>query len=152
VSLPPLEFLLCYSCLVIRFLLGDSITQGGKLNLEVKPKLGHHPHLEDNPHSEDIIHNPHLDKPMGSSGSLAQYWNLSYLGKSTILAGGNHLKLVLLYPLVWASHTQVLPIPFGVQTFKLVSLFKGTFLNQYNPMGYMPPHTHLNLLGSSHHM
>jgi hypothetical protein len=55
VALLPLEFLLCYSLLVTIFLLGDSITQGGEINLEVKPKLGHHLHLEDNPYKEDII-------------------------------------------------------------------------------------------------
>jgi len=60
VSLLPLEALLRHSLLVIRFLLGGNTIPGGKLNLEVKPKLGHHPHLEDNPRLEDIIH--HMDK------------------------------------------------------------------------------------------
>jgi hypothetical protein len=43
--------------------IGGQYNPGGKLNLEVKPKLGHHPNLEDNPYSEDIIHNMDRTSP-----------------------------------------------------------------------------------------
>jgi hypothetical protein len=119
----PLAYLLHHSLLVIIFSLGGNVTLGGKLNLEVKPKLGHHPHLEENSHLEDITHNMDIT-------SSDHYPSIGTFSSKEIHnhLGGNNLKLDLSYPLVWASHISVLPIPFRVQMFNLVSLSKGTSL------------------------
>jgi hypothetical protein len=126
---------------------GGNITLGGKLNLEVKPKLGHHPHLEDNPRLEDIIHLWTEHSP----GSLAQYWNLLIQGNPQS-SGGKQPQVSSFIPPssgqsylgssnpIWGSNVQS-SVP-----------FQGNIPNQYNPMGYMPPHTRLNLLGPSPHM
>jgi hypothetical protein len=65
--------------------------------------------------------------------------------------GGNNLRLSLLYPLVWASHTLILPILFGVRTFNIVSLPKGTS-PIITTLWATCLHTRLNLLGPSPHI
>jgi hypothetical protein len=118
-----LEALLSHSLIAIIFSLEGNITLEGELNLGIKLKLGHNPHLEENPCLEVITHP--MDRTYQDHYPIIVTFSSREIHNHL---GGNNLNLSLSYPLVRASHISVLPIPFGVQTFILVSLSKGTFL------------------------
>jgi hypothetical protein len=83
--------------------------------------------------------------------TLAQYWNFVTQGNTQSIGGKQPQVTSFIPPGMGQPYPGTSNSILGSNVPSTIT-FQGNIPNQYNPMGYLPPHQQLNLLRSSHYM
>jgi hypothetical protein len=129
------------------------IPVGGQYNTEGKTQFGGHTQIGTPPPFGGKpplrVHTPPYGKNI--PGSLAQYWNLLIHGNTQSSRGKQPQVSSFIPPSLGQLYLDYSNPIWGLNVQSSVP-FQGNIPNQYKPMGYMLPHSRLNMLGPSPHM
>jgi hypothetical protein len=135
------------------FTSGYQIPIGGKYNLGGKTQFGGQTQIgaSSSPTGQPPLggYNPQYGQNIPTS--LAQYWNLLFQGNPQSSGGKQPQVSSFIPPSSGQSYLHSSNPIWGLN-FQSSVPPQGNIPNQYNPMGYTPLHTRLNLLGPSPHI
>jgi hypothetical protein len=135
------------------FTTGYQILVGGKYNPGGKTQFGGQMQIGPSysPEEKPLLEGYNPQYRQNIPGSLAQYWNSLIQGNPQSARGKQPQVSFFIPPSTGQSYLDS-PNPIWGSNIQYSVPPQGNIPNQYNPMGYMPPYTRLNLSGPPPHM